>query len=112
MTSYKNALIYHDFDFARGLVQCHIKPMQQTKAWGIQQALLQSYPEILTAQVLTLGDSPNDEAMFDATVFPISVGVANILQYRDRLTHLPQYITQHPGVSGFIELMDCLNLAD
>jgi hypothetical protein len=86
--------------------------MQQTKAWGIQQALLQSYPEILTAQVLTLGDSPNDEAMFDATVFPISVGVANILQYRDRLTHLPQYITQHPGVSGFIELMDCLNLAD
>jgi hydroxymethylpyrimidine pyrophosphatase-like HAD family hydrolase len=73
------------WSFTFSTVQCHIKPKQQNKAWGIQKVLRQYYPQLQPEQVLTIGDSPNDEAMFDPKFFPVSVGVANILNYRDRL---------------------------
>ncbi len=40
---------------------------------------LQCSPE----QILTVGDSPNDQTLFDPDRFPLSVGVANMLQYRE-----------------------------
>ncbi len=96
------------WSFTYSTVQCHIKPKLQNKAWGIQQVLKEHFPSLNPAQVLTVGDSPNDEAMFDPTIFPLSVGVANILEYAERLQHPPQYVTTQPEVDGFCELTNLL----
>jgi HAD superfamily hydrolase (TIGR01484 family) len=96
------------WSFTYSTVQCHIKPRLQNKAWGIQQVLKEHFPSLHPAQVLTVGDSPNDEAMFDPAIFPLSVGVANILEYSERLENPPQYVTTQPEVDGFCELANLL----
>jgi len=53
-----------------------------------------------------VGDSPNDEPMF--RFFPQAVGVANIADFLDRLTHAPAYVTRGRSGSGFVELADAL----
>jgi HAD superfamily hydrolase (TIGR01484 family) len=100
----------HDrgWGFTYSTVQCHIKPMAQDKASGILQVINQHFAHLTASQVLTIGDSPNDEAMFDRQKFPLSVGVANLLEYCDRLIHKPTYITNQPEVAGFKELVDLL----
>ncbi|MGO2236207.1 MAG: HAD family hydrolase [Marinomonas sp.] len=53
-----------------------------------------------------IGDSTNDEAMFQA--IPLSVGVANIAKFLPTLTYKPNYITTQEGGLGFTELVDAL----
>lgn len=53
-------------------------------------------------QVVFSGDSPNDAPMFG--YFPHSVGVANVLDFRDELEAAPTWVTQGRGGSGFAEL--------
>ena len=53
-----------------------------------------------------VGDSTNDETMF--ATFPLSVGVANLLDFADRLTQWPAYITRHDRGRGFIEVAERL----
>jgi HAD superfamily hydrolase (TIGR01484 family) len=48
------------------------------------------------------GDSPNDAPMFD--YFPLSVGVANVRDFVDRMTALPVYVTRGRGGAGFVEV--------
>ena len=48
------------------------------------------------------GDSPNDAPMF--AYFPLSVGVANVLDFADRLPHPPRFITHRASGAGFAEL--------
>jgi hydroxymethylpyrimidine pyrophosphatase-like HAD family hydrolase len=67
-----------------------------------------NFPELNSHQVLTVGDSPNNEAMFDADLFPISVGVANVRHYQDQMLHLPKYLTQASEFAGFSELAKLL----
>ncbi len=43
--------------------------------------------------VITVGDSPNDESLFNQRYFPMSVSVANIQEYTNQLQHQPTYIT-------------------
>ena len=50
------------------------------------------------------GDSPNDEPMF--AYFPVSVGVANIHEFRERIRHAPAFVTRAKGGEGFAELVD------
>lgn len=90
--------------FTYSSVQCHIKPQSQGKAIALLQLLRGYFPQYSAAQVLTVGDSPNDETLFDPDLFPLSVGVANIAEYGDRLTHHPAYITAKPEAEGFCEL--------
>jgi len=52
------------------------------------------------------GDSPNDEPMF--SFFDYSVGVANVMNYVDRMKFLPRYITKSQGSEGFAEMMSIL----
>ena len=59
--------------------------------------------------VLFVGDSPNDEPMFQA--FPLSVGVANVLEHRARIGHLPAYVTAARSGAGFVELVRHLVVA-
>ena len=92
------------WSFTYSNVQCHIKPVHQDKATGLSSVLSNHFPELNSQQVLTIGDSPNDEAMFNPDLFPISVGVANVRHYQDKMLHLPKYITQASEFAGFSEL--------
>jgi HAD superfamily hydrolase (TIGR01484 family) len=96
------------WSFTYSNVQCHIKPIHQDKATGLLSVLSNHFSEPNSQQVLTVGDSPNDEAMFDADLFPISVGVANVRHYQDKMLHLPKYITQASEFAGFSELAKLL----
>jgi HAD superfamily hydrolase (TIGR01484 family) len=94
--------------FTYSTVQCHIKLPTQEKAIGLHQVLKTHFPIITPAQVVTVGDSPNDVTLFDRANFPNSVGVANLQPYLDQIAHHPQFITALPGGKGFGELVDCL----
>ncbi|MEM8806013.1 MAG: HAD-IIB family hydrolase [Cyanobacteria bacterium P01_G01_bin.38] len=94
--------------FIYSTVQCHIKPLTQEKAHGLGQVLGQDFPALTRNQVLTVGDSPNDESLFDTGQFPHSVGVDNVKHYLDRLNHQPTYLTQAEAGEGFCELVNVL----
>ncbi len=100
----------HDngWGFTYSTVQCHIKPFPQDKASGLTQVIAQQFPDLAHHQVLTIGDSPNDESMFNPDQFPHSVGVANVRHYLDSLAHHPAFITQAEEGKGFGELMEAL----
>jgi HAD superfamily hydrolase (TIGR01484 family) len=53
-----------------------------------------------------IGDSTNDQLMFEA--FTHSVGVANIARFVPQLTHLPRYVTQGERGAGFRQFCDAL----
>jgi len=59
--------------------------------------------------VLFIGDSPNDEPMFE--FFKYSVGVANIQRQLHRLTHRPKFVTPSEGGAGFVEMAQRLLFA-
>jgi hydroxymethylpyrimidine pyrophosphatase-like HAD family hydrolase len=94
--------------FTYSTVQCHIKLPAQEKANGLQQVMQAEFPGLSAAQVVTVGDSPNDVSLFDRSVFPLSVGVANVANYLDQMAHQPLWITAGVGGVGFCELVDCL----
>ena len=58
------------------------------------------------ADYVFAGDSPNDAPMFG--FFPHAVGVANVSDFADRLTHAPAYVTRARCGAGFSELADCI----
>lgn len=91
--------------FTYSTVQCHIKPLSQDKARGLQSVLQRHFPQYTSDQIVTIGDSPNDESLFDASQFPLSIGVANILHYTNQLNHHPAYVTQFAEIEGFCELV-------
>jgi HAD superfamily hydrolase (TIGR01484 family) len=94
--------------FTYSNVQCHIKPLGQDKATGLLQVLHKYYPHLTLEQVVTVGDSPNDESLFNANQFPLSVGVANVLHYAKQLAHQPMYITEASECEGFCEFVKFL----
>ena len=96
------------FGFTYSTIQCHIKPQQQDKARALTRVLQTHFSQLTPKQVLTVGDSPNDESLFNPNYFPISVGVANIAHYSDRLEYLPTYVTSHSEVQGFNQIRDYL----
>lgn len=53
-------------------------------------------------RVLFIGDAPNDESLFNA--YALSVGVANIRQHLDSLTHRPRWICDAGHGAGFVEM--------
>jgi len=60
-------------------------------------------------RIVFAGDSPNDQPMFE--FFPNAVGVANVRDMADLMTHLPAWITPARGGAGFAELARALLLA-
>ncbi len=62
--------------------------------------------EIESNDAIFIGDSPNDDSMFSN--FFHTVGVANIEPYIGELKSPPDYITDHPGGYGFVEMADAL----
>jgi HAD superfamily hydrolase (TIGR01484 family) len=57
-------------------------------------------------KVIYIGDSPNDDPMF--RFFPHSVGVANVLRFKDKIAHTPAWVTRREGGYGFAEMVDRL----
>ena len=53
-----------------------------------------------------VGDSTNDQALFGR--FPMSVGVANLLHFREQLHTWPAWITQCERGAGFAEVADAV----
>ncbi len=53
---------------------------------------------------LYVGDSTNDELMF--ANFPLSVGVANLLDFADRLVQWPAFVTARDRGRGFVEIAE------
>ena len=97
-----------NYGFTYSNVQCHIKPLEQDKATGLMQVLSQYFPQWEPEQIITVGDSPNDESLFDKSKFSLSVGVANIMDYAEKLRHRPVYVTNNKEVEGFCELVEVL----
>jgi HAD superfamily hydrolase (TIGR01484 family) len=58
----------------------------------------------MLARCAFAGDSPNDAPMF--AHFPLSVGVANVRDFIDRMAHLPAFVTARRGGAGFVEFAD------
>ena len=98
----------HGWGFTYSTVQCHIKPLPQDKASGLTQVIAHQFPGLGHHQVLTIGDSPKDESMFDPAQFPHSVGVANVRHYLEIMAHAPAFVTQTEEGKGFRELVDLL----
>jgi hydroxymethylpyrimidine pyrophosphatase-like HAD family hydrolase len=118
------------WSFTYSTVQCHIKPQGQEKATGLLQVLRQHFSsyfadlasdlapdlaletETLQQQVLTVGDSPNDESLFNPQYFPYSVGVANVQHYLSQMKSTPKWITTSEAIEGFSELTKVLLCTD
>lgn len=98
--------------FTYSTVQGHLFPLGQSKAAGLQRVLARHFPQFAPAQVITIGDSPNDVSLFDPSQFPQSVGVANVKDYWPHLAHHPRWVTHHPEVDGFLELTQALLAVD
>jgi HAD superfamily hydrolase (TIGR01484 family) len=62
--------------------------------------------ESVRDQVIFTGDSPNDAPMFG--YFPNSVGVANVIHFREKMTSEPAWITEKEGGYGFAEMVKVL----
>jgi HAD superfamily hydrolase (TIGR01484 family) len=94
--------------FTYSSVQCHIKLDGQEKATALRQVLQKQFPELTPQQIVTVGDSPNDESLFNLKLFPLSVGVANVLEYAGRLAYQPAFITAGVEGKGFCELAQAI----
>lgn len=92
------------YGFTYSTIQCHIKPIYQDKAYGLNKIISQHFSDLKPSEIVTIGDSPNDESMFNQAEFPLSVGVANVVKYCDRLKYLPAYVTSKSEGEGFCEL--------
>lgn len=90
--------------FTYSNVQCHIKPQGQEKAIALLKVLYEYFPGYSPAEVVTVGDSLNDESLFNQQYFPMSVGVANVLKYAGKLQYKPSYITDAAEGEGFCQL--------
>ncbi len=62
--------------------------------------------EAVKKDVIFIGDSPNDVPMF--RFFPQSVGVANIIKFKEKIQHNPAYLTRQEGGLGFADMVDSI----
>jgi HAD superfamily hydrolase (TIGR01484 family) len=71
--------------------------------WAVEQALRLPF---VAEEWLYLGDSTNDQRMFER--MPMSVGVANIARFVPQLRSLPGWVTRAERGAGFAELATAL----
>lgn len=85
---------YGEFDKVRGV-----------RRFLAERGLELEAPEVQDS-VLFIGDSPNDEPLFQALA--ASIGVANIRPFLSRLRHPPAYLTERPAARGFAEAVNLI----
>jgi HAD superfamily hydrolase (TIGR01484 family) len=97
------------FDFTYSNVQIHIMPKGLNKADGIKNAWIKLYGDSFDSKkILTIGDSLNDEAMFNSNIFYNTAAVSNVNQYLDKMQHKPKFICSREEINGFIEFISLL----
>jgi HAD superfamily hydrolase (TIGR01484 family) len=82
---------------------------EHNKLQGARWITQQLYGRNLDAEMdrwAYIGDSTNDQLMFEA--FTHSIGVANIARFAAQLAHLPRYVTQGERGAGFAQFCDAL----
>lgn len=77
----------------------------QGATWAVRELLGRDL-DAERAQWLFVGDSTNDELLFEA--IPNSIGVANVRRFEAQLTHPPRYVTQAERGAGFAEVVAAL----
>jgi HAD superfamily hydrolase (TIGR01484 family) len=73
----------------------------QGARWAVRELLGRDLDAEMSQWVF-IGDSTNDELMFEA--FANSIGVANVRRFEAQLTHKPRYITPGERGAGFAEV--------
>jgi HAD superfamily hydrolase (TIGR01484 family) len=89
-----------------GWYGAHDKPSGAT--WIVQR-LLHRDLDAERERWVYVGDSSNDQRMFG--LFPISVGVANLLDFADELQVWPAFLTNAARGAGFCEVAESLMAA-
>ena len=84
----------------RSSIHINVWKGDHSKATGAMSWLSQR--GMSTEDCLFIGDSPNDESMFEH--FPLSVGVANIGRFVTTMEYVPAYITENRGGYGFADM--------
>jgi HAD superfamily hydrolase (TIGR01484 family) len=107
LSQMKEQVQEYGLDLIYSSVQVHVKVPAQSKGNALQQLLIQEFPELTLEQVATVGDSPNDQSLFEAH-FSRSVAVANIKEYWEQLDFYPNHRTTQREGHGFIELAECI----
>lgn len=103
--------VMHDEGMHATVSSIHINGWygEHTKLTGarwIVQRLLSRDVEAEREHWVYVGDSTNDQLMFGH--FPLSVGVANLLEFADQLNVWPAYVTQEGRGAGFAEVVQRL----
>ena len=78
---------------------------EHNKLVGARWAVRELFGRDLDAEInnwIYVGDSTNDQLMFEA--FPHSIGVANVRRFEAQLAHLPRYIANGERGAGFAEV--------
>jgi hypothetical protein len=89
----------HAHGFFHGADKAKMSARVANVLWGESEAEVAKHYAFV-------GDSPNDQAAF--TFFEMSIGVANVTHYLDRLNPPPRYVTTLPNGRGFAEAIDAL----
>lgn len=89
--------------FVHSSIHGHIMPCGQTKGDALRWALARW--DLKPEACLTIGDSPNDESLFNRAVFSHSVGVQNITEHAGAMTERPRYLATGSEGEGFLELL-------
>lgn len=61
-------------------------------------------PDQARQKCIFVGDSPNDEPMFQD--FPLTFGVSNVLEFANQMKHKPQFYAHQKGGAGFREITE------
>lgn len=91
--------------FTYSSVHCHIMDKRQEKGVAIEKVINSLDDPVSLDEVVTIGDSLNDTAMFNPERFPLSVGVKNIETYLPRMDCRPKYISHYDECDGFLSLV-------
>ncbi len=101
LNTIKDIAVSFGFSIVISSVQTHILSPLCSKG-GTLKSLIND------RKTVTIGDSANDESMFDPELFPLSVGVANIKDYLGMIKYKPRWIMSKKQGYGFIEFVDIL----
>jgi hydroxymethylpyrimidine pyrophosphatase-like HAD family hydrolase len=87
-------------------VHVHLAEREPDKGAGLLELLGRRGLE--PAQVVTVGDAPNDGGLFEPGRFGLTVGTADVVPQRRWFRALPEFVTAGREINGFLELAERL----
>ncbi len=89
-------------------IHLHVSYRAPDKVAGMRDALarLGLDADALAERWVYVGDSPNDAGPFGAMA--LSIGVAGVHRFGDRMPSWPAYVTHEDGPDGFVSVVDAL----